>query len=135
MNNSHTSGMVYIIESDPAMAQSVHWLLETHHRRVKTISVPKGFIEAEDYGKDDIILLDLNPSDPVIFMLFDQLLQTARRPKIIITSAIQAILRPDDIFSGDGVKVLPTPYMPQDILSAIDSLFMSLHGPDIRSST
>ncbi len=135
MNNSHTPGMVYIIESDPAMAQSVHWLLETHDRCVKTISVPKGFLEAEDYCEDDIILLDLNPSDPIVFMLFDQLLQAVRRPQIIITSALQAILRPDDIFPGEGIKVLPTPYSPQDILSAVDSLSSNLPGPRIRNST
>jgi len=120
MEHNIHSQTVYIVAGDPALSLSAKCLLEARNTAVELWSDASNFLAQTACCKWDTVLLDLDPKKPVVFRLFNELLFSPKRPRIVITTPTDSALRPDDIFPGDRIKVLVHPVNPGELVNAIN---------------
>lgn len=111
---------IYIVDGDPDLSLSTKCLFESRHACVEICDDAGRFLENRSLQEDDTVLLDLNPKKPSVFRLFNTLLTSPKRPKIIITTLANAALKADDVFPGERIKVLFHPIAPEALMSAVE---------------
>ena len=116
-----SSRTVYIVDGDPDLSLSVKTLLEAHDCRVKMISGAGDFLQSGMCKDTDIILLDLDRSNPPVFKLLNDLMSSSVRPLIILTTDQKSALKPNDIFPSQHVKILVHPVAPAELMSAVNT--------------
>lgn len=114
------SQTIYIVDGDPALSLSAKCLLEARDRAVELCADAGQFLSQTRCSQSDTVLLDLDPKKPLVFRLLNDLLHSARRPRIVVTTGVNSALKPDDIFPGERIKVLVHPVNPGELVKAID---------------
>jgi len=84
---------VYVVGGDKAVSHSLRFLLETHQFVVKAVSNIDQFVSQTKLSEQDIILLDVDDTEPRIFRMLNELLFAVKRPNIILTSTMESVLR------------------------------------------
>lgn len=110
---------IYIVAGDNALSHSVRFLLETHMFLVKTVAMTERTLKKLPLREQDIIMLDLDQQQTATYRLLNDLMKTAKRPGIVLTTALKSALKPDDIFPGEDIKLLFHPVTPKTLLDVL----------------
>lgn len=114
------SPIIYIVDGDPDLSLSAKCLFESKDANVEIFDDAGQFLESRSWNAHDTVLLDLNPKRPSVFRLFNRLLISPERPNIIVSTRVNAPLKPDDVFPGDRIEVLFHPIAPEALMRAVD---------------
>lgn len=112
---------IFIFEGDPVTSLSQKYFLESHDHSVEIVDVEASF-ESGRIKAEDIILLDVGIDVPINFPVLDQLLKIETRPKLLVTTIETQVFQQTDLFSGGPAHVLFKPFLPSELLGAIETL-------------
>ena len=113
---------VYILEGDPALSHSLKCLLESHDRIVRIVDRYEIFFEDNAHSEVDIVMVNFDGENSSQFVLLNRLLNTARRPEIIITSTDKSAFKRGDRFWGERVTILFHPVSPIELVRIVEEL-------------
>lgn len=119
MEHGTDTGTVFIVDGDPAFSLSAKYLLEARYSSVELYPDARVFVDSAHCTKSDTVLLDLDPHKPLSFRLFNQLIFSPQRPHIVVMTRENSALKSDDVFPGEGIKVLTHPVIPEDLVKAV----------------
>lgn len=122
MSSNTQLSVVYIVEADEALSLSMKCLLELHNFHVVTVSDEDELLDTASINETDIVLMELHEARPKRFRLLNTLMKTGHQPAIILMTALRSVLRPTDIFTGERIKILTQPILPQHLLETISSI-------------
>lgn len=111
---------IFIVGGDTALSHSTQFLLETRNYKVNLVEAAEGFPFHTLCREHDIVLLDLNDCDPAAYKLLNRLMFSPKRPSIVVLTGSDKILRPDDCFPGERIRVLVQPVAPDALLRAVE---------------
>jgi len=129
MSSNTQLSVVYIVEADEALSLSMKCLLELHNFHVVTVTDEEDLLENRSINEKDIVLMELHEARPKRFHLLNKLMKTTHQPAIILMTALRSVLRPTDIFTGDRIKILTQPIMPQNLLDTISAIEFGSEHP------
>lgn len=113
---------VYILEGDPALSHSFKCLLESHDRIVRIVDPHEQFFHEDAHKASDIVILNFDHENNTQFALLNRLLNTARRPEIVITLADKSAFNRGDRFLGERVTILFHPFSPLELVQIVEEL-------------
>lgn len=114
---------IFIVNSDQGAARSQETLLRTTSDTIVFHRVESHWTKC-DYDTNDIVLLDIDIDKSEGFATLDQFLRAPSSPKILVTIFENDILMPQDTFGEKTLKILFKPYLPDDLLAAVDTLML-----------
>lgn len=114
------SRTIYIVDGDPDLSLSTKCLLESKNSPVELFDDAGQFLNDTFWKKTDTVMIDLNPKKPSVFRLLNGLLSSPKRPNIIVTSLANSVLKPNDVFPGERIKVLFHPVAPEELVRAVE---------------
>jgi DNA-binding NtrC family response regulator len=113
---------IFILEEDFALSQSLKCLLESHERVVRIFNNYDAFFSENTHTDFDVVMVNFDHENDNQFALLNRLLNTARRPEIVITSTDKSGFQRGDRFWGERVTILFHPFSPKELVRVVAEL-------------
>jgi two-component system response regulator FixJ len=114
-----TSPIVYIVDDDVALCESVQWLLESVDLESESFNDVASFLESYDPHRPSCLVLDVRMPKVGGFQLQETLIERESPMPIIFVSAHGDIRMSVRALQQGAVNFLEKPYDPQTLLDAI----------------
>ena len=111
--------IVYIIDDDQAMVESLSWIIESIGLKVKTFIRPQEFLEEYDPQIHGCLLLDVRMPGMSGFDLHAHLVKQRINIPIIFVSGYADIPMSVKAIKGGAVEFLSKPFRDEDLLDAV----------------
>lgn len=123
MNIIPTQKTIHILEGDPALSHSLKCLLEAPDRLVRVFDDRDDFFSKDVHQENDVVILNFAHHSTQGFEILNLLLNSAKRPEILITSSEQSVFERGDRFSGERVTIMFHPFTPAELMNTIELLW------------
>ena len=110
---------VFVVDDDPAMRESLRWLIESVGLRVETYSVPQDFLQTYDAARPGCLVLDMRMPGMSGLELQEELTERkATLPIIIVTGYAEVPMAVRALKAG-AVDFIEKPFSDQLLLDRI----------------
>jgi two-component system, LuxR family, response regulator FixJ len=119
--------MVYVIDDDDAVRDSISMLLEAHAVAVRTYASAAAFLRDVSPAWTGCLLVDVNKPGMTGLELLDQLRERGiALPAIVMTGGLTASI--PQITDRYAVPILQKPFRPKELIARIEEAFGRHHA-------
>ena len=112
--------VVFVVDDDPAVRQSLGWLLESADLRTRTFASAEAFLDAYDPQQSGCLVLDLRLPGMSGMQLHDKLVSEQASLPMILISGHGKNAQVDDALARDGdVSFIEKPFDDEVLLELV----------------
>ncbi len=127
--------MVFVLDDEPALRDSLRCLLETENYRVETFESPTAFLQLAETGPNTCLILDLKmPEMHGLDVLQAVMSRTPKIPTIVLT-ALSDVPSVVTAMRLGAVNLLEKPCSDEQLLSAVHEALNGANGRQTQSSS